>query len=409
MSVRKREWSSPNGEKKSAWIVDYRGLSGKRHVKTFARKKEADAFSARAVVEVADGVHVADRESVNVASAARMWLETAERNGLERATVRQYQQHVDLHIIPTIGALRLSELTTPAVRDLEDRLRCGSKEDPRSRSSALTAKILTSLGSILAEAQERGLVVRNVVREMRGRRTRGKERRADRRQRGKLKVGVDIPTRHEVKAVVEALKGRWRPVFLTAVFTGLRASELRGLRWQDVDLRRKELHVRQRADRFGAIGAPKSEAGERTVPLPPLVVSTLREWRLACPRTPGDFAFPAGHGGTIDHKSLARAFDAVQVASGVVTPALDANGRRKVGRDGGAALVGRYGMHSLRHFYASWCINRRADGGLELPAKTVQARLGHASITMTFDTYGHLFPRGDDGDELAAAELALLG
>lgn len=54
------------------------------------------------------------------------------------------------------------------------------------------------------------------------------------------------------------------------------------------------------------------------------------------------------------------------------------------------------------------CINRRADGGLELPAKTVQERLGHSSIVMTIDVYGHLFPRSDDGSELADAENALL-
>jgi integrase len=60
-------------------------------------------------------------------------------------------------------------------------------------------------------------------------------------------------------------------------------------------------------------------------------------------------------------------------------------------------------------FYASWCINRKVDGGLELPLKVVQARLGHASIQMTADTYGHLFPRSDDGAELAMAEKALLG
>lgn len=66
------------------------------------------------------------------------------------------------------------------------------------------------------------------------------------------------------------------------------------------------------------------------------------------------------------------------------------------------------GLHTLRHFYASWCINRRIDGGLELPLKLVQARLGHASIQMTADTYGHLFPRVDDGSELAAAERAFL-
>jgi integrase len=68
----------------------------------------------------------------------------------------------------------------------------------------------------------------------------------------------------------------------------------------------------------------------------------------------------------------------------------------------------RRGLHSLRHFYPSWCINRRVDGGLELPLKLVQARLGHASIQMTADTYGHLFPRSGDGAELAAAERAFM-
>jgi integrase len=67
------------------------------------------------------------------------------------------------------------------------------------------------------------------------------------------------------------------------------------------------------------------------------------------------------------------------------------------------------GLHSLRHFFASWCINRKVDGGLELPAKVVQERLGHSTIAMTLDVYGHLFPREDDGEELAAAERALLG
>jgi integrase len=55
----------------------------------------------------------------------------------------------------------------------------------------------------------------------------------------------------------------------------LRSSELRGLRWQDIDFKKAELHVRQRADKFRKIGPPKSEAGERIVPLPPMVVATL--------------------------------------------------------------------------------------------------------------------------------------
>jgi integrase len=59
------------------------------------------------------------------------------------------------------------------------------------------------------------------------------------------------------------------------------------------------------------------------------------------------------------------------------------------------------------HFFASWCINRKVDGGHELPAKIVQERLGHSNIAITLDTYGHLFPRGDDTVELAAAEQSL--
>jgi hypothetical protein len=53
------------------------------------------------------------------------------------------------------------------------------------------------------------------------------------------------------------------------------------------------------------------------------------------------------------------------------------------------------------------CINRKADGGLELAAKSAQVRMGHSSIQVTFDTYGHLFPATDEGAELAAAERAL--
>lgn len=77
--------------------------------------------------------------------------------------------------------------------------------------------------------------------------------------------------------------------------------------------------------------------------------------------------------------------------------------------EGKPIMAAKYsGMHSLRHFYASCCINRQTDGGLGLPPKSVQERLGHSSIVITMDTYGHLFPSGDDGKELAAAETALL-
>ena len=63
--------------------------------------------------------------------------------------------------------------------------------------------------------------------------------------------------------------------------------------------------MRQRADRYGKIGRPKSEAGERTVPLPPMVVAALREHRLACPRNDQDLVFPNSRGG-IEHRNTHR-------------------------------------------------------------------------------------------------------
>jgi len=180
---------------------------------------------------------------------------------------------------------------------------------------------------------------------------------------------------------------------VVATFTGLRSSELRGLRWADVDLNGGKLHVRQRADRYNAMGQPKSEAGDRVIPLGPMVVNTLRKWRLACPKGELGLALPNTVGKIWNHVGILRAMWRTVVAAGVV----NAEGEAKY-----------TGLHSLRHFYASWCINRKADGGLELPAKTVQARMGHSSVVITMDTYGHLFPDSDDGSELAEAEKTLL-
>ena len=387
MSVRKRAWKTSRGIEKESWIVDYVDQQGNRRLKTFVRKKEADTFHSTAAVEVREGTHVADSASATVKAAGDLWIAAAHGAGLERSTTDQYRQHLNLHIVPIIGDTLLSRLTPPIIRSFEDKIRKG-------RSVAMVRKIMTSMSSLLADAQERGLVSRNVARDLRGRRKRGKERQADRRQKGRVKIGVDIPSRAEIKAIVEGVKGRWRPLLLTAIFTGLRASELRGLRWVDVDFDARAIHVRRRADRFNAIGRPKSEAGERTVPLPPLVVNVLREWKLACPKGEAGLVFPNGKGKV---ESLAniinRGLIPSQIAAGVMT-----QGRA------------RYtGMHALRHFYASWCINRREEGGLGLPAKVVQERLGHSSITMTLDVYGHLFPRGDDSEELASAERSLLG
>jgi integrase len=379
MSVRKRSWRTPNGEIKEAWVADYVDQSGERHIQTFNRKKDADEYHATVRVDVRQGVHTPQNKSITVTEAAEDWIAFVKLEERERSTIDQYRQHVDLHIVPRIGLEKLAKLTTPRINKFRDELLA-------DLSRPMAKKVLTSLKALLRDAKRRGNVAQNVALDV--------TISADKRGKKRLEAGIDFPTPGEIRSLIDTAPDRLRPILLTTIFTGLRSSELRGLRWANVDLKGGKVHVRQRADRHNVIGKPKSESGNRTIPIGPLVVNTLKEWKLACPKGSHGLVFPNGNGNFENHANIVqRVLCPVQVAAGVV----DAKGRAKY-----------TGTHAFRHFYASWCINQKKDGGLELPAKLVQERLGHSSIMMTMDVYGHLFPRTDDSAELAAAENALL-
>jgi integrase len=371
MSVRKRKWMTSKGEQREAWVVDYVDHDGHRHIETFERKKEADAYAAKVKVDLKAGIHVAHSKSITVREAGNGWLIAAERRGLERATLKNYRESVDLHIVPLIGSMRLSEINAPAIRRFQDELHA------RGRSSETIRRVMIALGGIFADTYEQGQIGHNPVRNL-------KRRRHNTERRHRLKIGEDIPTLDEMRGIIAGAQDRWRPLLIVAAFTGLRTSELRGLRWSDVD--GSKLHVRQRADRYNQIGPPKTHAGSRTVPFGSVVRNTLREWKLACPPSELDLVFPTSSG-----KVLPLSYP---IAKALI-PAQGANPKYT-------------GFHCLRHFYASWCINSESDGGLGLPPKVVQERLGHSSITMTMDVYGHLFPTGDDTTKLDAAELRIV-
>src|SRR5262245_48872744 len=183
MSVRKRNWTTRTGEQREAWIVDYIDQGGTRHIQTFERKKDADARHAEVKIDVKKGIHVASSKSVTVAEAGKRWTNAAEAEGLQRATVRTYCQHVDLYIVPLLGRTKLSEITVPVVAQFKKALR------ERGVSPALIKKVVVSLGSIIAESQQHGLVAHNAVRELRQSKRRSREKdRGDRKP--KLRVGT---------------------------------------------------------------------------------------------------------------------------------------------------------------------------------------------------------------------------
>jgi integrase len=379
MSVRKRQWKTSKGEEKTAWIVDYTDQHGKRRLNTFKLKNDADAWwSGQAGYEVAQGIHTAASVSPTIAEAADLWLDHSLAEGLERSTIRQRRQHIDLHINPLLGSVKLSDLSAPRVHAFVDQLR------DAGRSLAMRRKVLSALKTLVSFAQGRGLVAQNAARSVRMKTS----AREDARE---MRPGTEMPTKAELRAMIDNAPSRWRPLIVTAIFTGMRASELRGLRWEDLDLDAGVLHVCQRADAWGSMGAPKSKAGAREIPLAPMVINALREWRLTCPKNEAgalDLAFPNGSGRV---ESLAniwnRVFGPLQVACGITGP----NGKAK------------YGLHALRHAAASLFIEQGWQ------PKKVQTVIGHASIQMTFDLYGKLFADTEsDREAMQRVEAALM-
>lgn len=389
-TVRKRTWGT-GADAKTAWVADYFDQDNKRRLKTFQTKKAADAWMVQARSQVASGTHTPESTSVTVAEAAKRWLERGDREGLERSTVAKYRNHVDIHINPAIGSIKLARLSAPAVEEFRDDL-LGRISRPMAK------KVIGSLKAIITEAQRRGLVAQNAAASV--------KIKTKTRESKKIAVGIDIPSKPEINEILNKVSGRWRPLLITMVFTGMRSSELRGLRWEDIDFGKKVIHVRQRADQWGVIGSPKSEAGHREIPMAPMVSNALKEWKLTCPKAPAEggapallgLVFPNGSGKVESHSNIInRGLDPVLLSAGCAI----ADTKIK-DEDGNPVMHAKYGMHAFRHFFASWAIEQ------EFSPKKLQDMLGHSSIQMTFDTYGHLFPSiEDDHAKFAAGELAL--
>jgi integrase len=374
MSVRKKI-VRVKGEPVTFWIADYSDGAGARHQRRFPTKKDAQAFHDQTKVAIRAGQHVSLPHDLTVAGAADKWLKKVAADDRERGTQKQYAQHVRVHIVPRIGNQKLARMTKGHVEAFRDSLLTGDK----AMSRAMAKKVLVSLKSIFRANNVAHL---------------GDNVRIGTSKRKEEKIEAkDIPTPAEIARLIEAATGRWKILLMTAALTGLRASELRGLRWADANLKTGEVRVTQRADAWGAIGPPKSDSSRRTVPIGPELVRALKVWKLQCPISTLDLVFPTSVGTVENHQNTLRGVWKVMVKAGVV----NRNGAPK------------YGMHSFRHFFASWCINPRSAGGRELTPKVVQTLLGHSSIKMTMDIYSSLFKDSVDRVELAGSERALLG
>jgi integrase len=296
-----------------------------------------------------------------VRESAEAWLAGAQSGDIlnrsgdryKPSVMRGYEQALRLRVLPAIGAKRLSQVTTADLQLLVDRWRLDGL------SPSTVRNMLLPLRGIYRRAVNRdGLPINP---------TRGIELPAVRGGRDRIVNPGDAAR------MIVALPVGDRALWATAFYAGLRAGELLALRWCDLDVKAGVIRVERSWDKREGPIEPKSRAGKRSVPIAPQLRAHLAAHQLALQINPDGLVF--GRTATL--------------------PFAHATALRRAARVWEAANLPTLGLHDARHTYASLMIAAGVN------AKALSTFMGHSSVTITFDRYGHLMP----GSEAEAATL----
>jgi integrase len=316
--------------------------------------------------------------SSTVTEEARNWIERAERGDARArggrpykpSVVRGYRSDLERYVIPALGSFRVSQLRRREVQDL-------------------LVDELAARG--LSGSRIRGVV--NALRVVLRRPLHADELQNDPTERLDLPAGSQPRERaaspSEAAALLEALPAEDRALWATAFYAGLRRGELRALRWVDVNETATEIHVRRGWDDVEGEIAPKSEKGNRKVPVASSLRLQLLEHKARTGRRGDDLVFG---------RTPTSPFTATHV-------------RDRAHAAWAAAAVGAFlrretsalepiGLHECRHTFVS--LMHAAGRSLE----EIGDYVGHSSAYMT-DRYRHLLAGART--EAAAALDALLG
>ena len=271
-------------------------------------------------------------------------------------TYDSYESTVRVHLLPAFGGIQLGKLTTKHITALLEQKEAAGLS-PRTRRY-----IRMVLRMALDAAVDDHRVPRNVA-------LQAPNPRVERHE-------IRVLSPDEARQLLDAARGdRLEALYSVALALGLRQGEALGLRWSDIDLERGRLQVRHSLQRIGGklqLVQPKTDKSRRMIDLPLAIVKALRdhkvrllEERMAAPEWHNhDLVFPTTKGTYLEKSGITKRFAKLLVKAGL--PEMR--------------------FHDLRHSCASLLI---AQG---VPLKTIQGLLGHTSISMTGDVYGHLLP-----------------
>jgi len=350
--------------------VDYPedAITGKRkqRTETFRTKKEAESREREWMLDVERGTAI-DGTKMTVGEYLDLWLATVARHAVRETSYNAYETTIRVHLKPLLGSIPLQRLAPARVQE------CYATMQAAGASAAVVGKCHLRLSQALGQAVRWQMVSRNVCDAVDPPRVAHKQ--------------VATWTAAEVRRFLAvATQDGYHPYWLLAVATGMRRGELLGLRWQDVDIARSRVHVRQSVT-VGKKGAPifqepKTPKARRVIPIPGEVATALHthrvhqnKTRLACGPAWRDYdlVFTVADGGPINPGNLLRNMRAI-IAK------INKNAKKDDER------LSVLTIHALRHTHATLLLQQGQN------AKVIQERLGHANISMTLSTYAHVLP-----------------
>lgn len=294
--------------------------------------------------------------STTVAQAAEAWLDGAKDGSIrnrsgdiyKRSAIRGYEHSLRCRVLPELGGRRFGELRRNDVQAFADQL------GKQGLSPSTIQCALLPLRAMYRRALVRGEIAMNLLT--------GIELPAVRGRRERIADPI------EAAALLEALLAEDRPIWATAIYAGLRLGELKALRWSDVNLATGVLRVERGWDVVQGEIAPKSREGRRTVPIAGVLRTILLEHRLRQGR--------AGEG-LVFGRTAHRPFSETAL-------------RKRAAKSWEAGALTPITLHECRHTAASLMIAAGVN------AKALSRYMGHFSIVVTLDMYGHLMPGNED-------------
>jgi integrase len=334
-------------KRRGRYVIDFYDQRGKRRWKTLpegTNKKDAREELAAIEKMVGKGTYIAPGKAPLFSKVAEDWLEYKKLK-IRITTWEVCDGHVRNHF-KDLDGLRIDRITTPVIE-----MYITTRQQQGMNINTLR-KVLVTLGQILSYAVRHKYLDHNPLKEA----ERPRDLRVDEKE-------VRVLTPEQIRALLGAVEDqKYLTLFLMAVMTGARQGELLGLKWDDLDLGEKQVHI-QRTFNNGRFFPTKTKGSRRKIDLSPALLIQLRKWKLACPKAELDLVFPSGTGQPINHRNMVqRHFE----------PALE------------KAEIPKIRFHNLRHTYASLLIEQGEN------LKYIQTQLGHSSPTVTLNVYTHL-------------------